>query len=954
VFVLMLLGWLSWHPAAAAGQAVGVTTGALNGRITDKTGAVLPGVDIVISSDALMGTRTNLTDGQGFYRFSVVPPGEYTLTFSLARFREVRREGVVVGLGTTTTIDVVLELADRQEQVVVTDSSPLIDRSSTALAARLDAQQLADLPASRSFSAILSATPSIQLNRFDVGGNTAFSAVNYGAYGTDRVNQPTIEGINVSGLIPLAFTIDYGTIEEVSVLLGAHSAEWVSPTVHVRIITKSGSNQYRSSVYADYENRSWQSFNVDADQSTRVPQGGGGLAPDEANRLWSYRDANADASGPFRKDRFWWYASFRDQAASARQLNFLVNEPVRTRATNLAGKTEARATKNSRLVLYAQTGWNHQPNRLDGYLRPVASVNPFEDSTTNQKAHGGVWKAQWNSLVRQRVVFEILAGQFIASRHERPNSTSYRFEDQDLRVYGGNRDWKTATRRDQVTGSASYSTRAWVGSHEFKLGGEIERDRTAVRWNKSYLDNVLHVRPVQQGGRQLGEVYLFQTPSKSEDGLQWYAAYVQDSWRLTDRVTFNLGLRFDRFRLFLPAQQHPPGQSAGRSWPGQTFPAVDNLIDWNVLVPRISLSLDLSGDGRTLFKLSYGKYWRPSGGLNLGVNANANSTDWWERFNWSDLNDDGHWSAGEELEPLGRQGGEASESLDPGLKLPFVREFTGRIERELVGKIGIETGIVWRGERQPFLRQDQTQRFGDFTRAVTVTDPGVDGVVGTPDDGPATVVYDLSAAPPPQSTYLVRNVPDARSDYLTWEVTARRRPARRWSLVAGFSHMWVREHASMYFGQSVRANTYALTPNDLINTSGDGRHEFRVWSARMFGTYEAPWGVRLTPFLRHQSGQPYGRTFIVNTPRLNVGALRVLAEPIGTRRMDHITLLDLRAEKEFRLTGHRRVSMFLDVFNVLNANPEQNINWLSGSTTFQSPLAIVPPRIARIGLKAAW
>jgi hypothetical protein len=81
-------------------------------------------------------------------------------------------------------------------------------------------------------------------------------------------------------------------------------------------------------------------------------------------------------------------------------------------------------------------------------------------------------------------------------------------------------------------------------------------------------------------------------------------------------------------------------------------------------------------------------------------------------------------------------------------------------------------------------------------------------------------------------------------------------------------------------------------------------------------------------------------------------SLRVLAEPIGTRRMDHITLFDARVEKTFSLGPGRRVAAFADVFNLLNANPEQNRNW--SSVAFQYPIAIVPPRIARIGVKLAW
>jgi len=198
---------------------------------------------------------------------------------------------------------------------------------------------------------------------------------------------------------------------------------------------------------------------------------------------------------------------------------------------------------------------------------------------------------------------------------------------------------------------------------------------------------------------------------------------------------------------------------------------------------------------------------------------------------------------------------------------------------------------------------------------------------------------------------IVRNVPDADSHYWTWDITATRRFAGRWSLVAGFAHTWSREQASGYLGQPVRQNTYPLTPNDLINAGHDGRHEFRIWSAKIHGTFAGPWDVQITPFLRHQSGQPFGRTF--STALNYANNIRILAEPIGTRRMDNITILDVRVEKGFRLGGHRRVAAFVDIFNLLNSNPEQSLSWSSGQS-FLRPLSIVPPRIARIGAKIDW
>lgn len=127
--------------------------------------------------------------------------------------------------------------------------------------------------------------------------------------------------------------------------------------------------------------------------------------------------------------------------------------------------------------------------------------------------------------------------------------------------------------------------------------------------------------------------------------MQWYAAHLHDSWRVTDRFTLNLGLRFDRYRVFLPAQEHPAGRSGNRSWTRQTFDAVNNLSDWNVVAPRVGVIQGLTGDGRTILKLTYGRYWLPPG-TELLFGANPNSREWSEKSRWVDADGNGRWDVG--------------------------------------------------------------------------------------------------------------------------------------------------------------------------------------------------------------------------------------------------------------------------------------------------------------------
>ena len=120
IFVLLLV------PLAAA-QTTSATTGAMNGTVTDNTKAVLPGVTVTITSPAMMGTRTDVTNEQGQYRFAAVTPGEYKMTFELQGFANVIHESIRVTLGFTATVNVEMQLASQRETITVVGSSPVVD-----------------------------------------------------------------------------------------------------------------------------------------------------------------------------------------------------------------------------------------------------------------------------------------------------------------------------------------------------------------------------------------------------------------------------------------------------------------------------------------------------------------------------------------------------------------------------------------------------------------------------------------------------------------------------------------------------------------------------------------------------------------------------------------------------------------------------------------------------------
>src|SRR5947208_2681820 len=152
-------------------------------RVTDSTGAVMPGVTITVSSPSMMGTRTAVTDPDGQYRVTAVPPGDYTLLFELTGFSSIRNEGIRISVGFTATVNAEMKLASLSESVVVTGQSPVVDTSQTQVGNTFDAKQLSALPTSRDYFSLLAGSPAIQMNRIDVGGSTNGTQQGFVVYG---------------------------------------------------------------------------------------------------------------------------------------------------------------------------------------------------------------------------------------------------------------------------------------------------------------------------------------------------------------------------------------------------------------------------------------------------------------------------------------------------------------------------------------------------------------------------------------------------------------------------------------------------------------------------------------------------------------------------------------------------------------------------------------------------
>jgi type 1 fimbria pilin len=177
IFAVALL--FASSPAAFAQGGGASSTGSISGQVVDDSGGVLPGVTVTATSPAQMGTLSAVTNEEGMFRFPSVPPGTYKVQFELAGFTTMVREDIRVTLGFNAAVNVKLGVATLQETVTVSGESPTIDTTATRIQTNYDQEKLASLPNARDMWSLLATTPSITLNRVDVGGSTAGTQTTY-------------------------------------------------------------------------------------------------------------------------------------------------------------------------------------------------------------------------------------------------------------------------------------------------------------------------------------------------------------------------------------------------------------------------------------------------------------------------------------------------------------------------------------------------------------------------------------------------------------------------------------------------------------------------------------------------------------------------------------------------------------------------------------------------------
>jgi hypothetical protein len=928
--------------ATAFAQGGGASsTGTIQGRVADASGGVLPGVTVTASSPSMIGTQTQVTNENGSYRFPAVPPGVYTLSFDLPGFTGVKREGIQISLGFTANVNVEMTVASLQETVTVTGESPVIDTTATRVQQNFKLEQLNSIPNGRDMWALLAATPGVVMSRVDVGGNRAGTQTGYTAYGLNGQVRVSVEGINTTeGTGGAGFYFDYGSFEEVFLGVAGQGAEAATPGVQSQFLGKTGSNNFAGEFYIDGYNNSFQASNLSEEQLTihRLRPG--------SNEVLRYYDINFNLGGPIKRDRAWWHFSWRKQFNAVDQPLFNFDSEFETWNTNPSAKVTYQLNQNHKLIGYYQWNMKTQPTRLAAGLGSYTydTIGP----THRQESPSWVWKGEWNGTLSDKLYLEARFGDFGYYDSRTANSDEDYFwrDSTALRMVGATAQSQNDRDRKQLTGAATYFVDSALGSHTIRVGGEIYLES---QWGGREQNVGGFIEHIYDDGESSEVVFGIPTAlsvsglKASDNGdllvvnkLDQQDIFVNDTWSL-GRLTLNLGARWDRYRGWMPEQRQIAFSNGPVTVPERVFPE-QTFYTWNSLGPRAGITYDIGGDGRTVVKASYGLFWHnPGPGVSADANPNQNNKS--VTYDWNDRNGDRRYQLGEEIGAPTETTLAGDVQLDPNVKQPYSHDVTLYLERQIAPTLGARVGFVYKTEDDLIDSFNIGRPASAYTLPYAFVDIGPDGRSGTADDRTLTLLAIPSAlAAEFPTTNLVMNLGD-NSKYKTIEASMSKRLSNRWSLNAGGSHTW----SEQFF----QVNNPNATEN--ANTSR--------WDFKLSGTFEAPYGIRISPLLRHQAGANFARTISVGAAvaRAAGGIFSgtIDAEPRDARRHDNITVFDVRVEKGFTFGRNIRLRGFFDLFNITNGNAAETRTVSTGSS-FLRPTAVLTPRTARFGARLSF
>ena len=304
-------------PASALAQ---LGTGTINGIVTDNSGAVVPGVTVVLSNPGVIGGNQEATTNErGTYQFvRLVPNATYSVRAELAGFRAAARSNIVVNADVNVRVDLSLEVGALTETATVSGAVQLLDTASVVNQQVLSREILDTLPTGNDLWSIGRIVPGVLVQAYDVGGDNSFHNQTLSVHGSGAdENKYMIDGMDVShgsglGSSSVSYFDTY-MFTEVNYGAGNNTAEMAQGGVVYNMITKTGTNAFHGSFRIMGTNDSLQSNNLSPDVRARllagVPARVLAVSPNPRNGIVSIVDVGLSFSGPIVRNKLWFVST---------------------------------------------------------------------------------------------------------------------------------------------------------------------------------------------------------------------------------------------------------------------------------------------------------------------------------------------------------------------------------------------------------------------------------------------------------------------------------------------------------------------------------------------------------------------------------------------------------------------------------------------------------------------
>lgn len=903
--VLLLLGLAT----TAAAQR---TTGQIIGKVLDESGSVLPGVTVTLRGEGVAGAPTVVTSDTGVYRFPVLPPGTYTVEYALTGFSTVRREGIPIGVGSVVELDVTMKVGSLEETVTVSGAAPVVDLASSEVSTSYNREWVANAPVRRfSYFDLINSAPGVSATS-NVGQSTAAQSLGNSV----NDNSYQIDGTDISST-PWPNT---DAIEEVEVLQLGASAEYGNVQGAVfNIVTRQGGNAFHGDV-----NFYLQTDGLTGRNTTEAFDGGRPYHRD------TWRDATVQGSGPFIRDKLWFFGSVQYQRDWDSQPGVDPNAPTKNDTRRVFWKFNYNITPSHQLMHGYHNDYYFIPDVATSFTAPSTITNNHGDNPTPNLVYTGILSDK--TFIEARYSGYYLHASQDPLEDGEPR-VQPRFEDQDTgQITGGITQWfeQRGWRYGFQTKLSHLTDRFAGGSHDWKVGMQYtgHGGDNLLGPNDTYLTYSVTGRPTT-GTSQL--------PYHQASKANAFGVYFDDTYRI-GRAAVNLGIRYDYSKGMFPSV---PFLDAFGSPTGQMSPANDKVYSWSEISPRIGVNYRLNESGRTVVKAHYGRYYKGLESVEFRPAAQSITTQF--QFTL-----DGN---GNRINVVPIQA--ANLRIDPTFKSPYSDQYIVQLEQQLTTDLGLQVNYVHKAGEDYGAWQDIT---GQYAQVPYVDNVGIDA------SGETVMIYRLLSNPGDR-VFLQTNPDGMYMRYNGVTIMGTKRMSHNWQGVVSL----VLSKAEGRLGNSARFNAHnsqsslaqtfgrdAAGPNDFVNSEGRLIGD-RPVVAKAQLVYRFPWGVMAAANLQHQTGRFYTRAVRVSglgfpaAPQINM-------EPnTGDRRVPDINLVDLRVQKEFLLTGSARFDVFLDALNLTNrAQYESVASVLGTSTAFGVPTRFIPPRRLQVGTKFRW